>query len=30
MLDMHTISKAKIRLPQTKLLDFFNRLKIRK
>jgi hypothetical protein len=28
MLDLHTYTKAKIRLPQTKLLDFLNRTKI--
>jgi len=28
MLDLHTYTKPKIRLPQTKLLDFLNRTKI--
>jgi hypothetical protein len=28
ILDMHTHSKSKIRLPQNKLLDFINRTKI--
>lgn len=28
MLDIHTYTKAKIRLPQNKLLDFINRTKI--
>lgn len=28
MLDLHTYTKAKIRLPQNKLLDFLNRTKI--
>jgi hypothetical protein len=28
LLDIHTFTKAKIRLPQNKLLDFINRTKI--
>jgi hypothetical protein len=28
MLDIHTYTKPKIRLPQNKLLDFLNRTKI--
>lgn len=28
MLDIHTYTKAKIQLPQNKLLDFLNRTKI--
>ena len=28
MLDLHTYTKAKIRLPQNKLLDFLNRTKV--
>jgi len=28
MLDLHTYTKAKVQLPQNKLLDFLNRTKI--